>query len=105
SWAHRSAPAWSRGRAASSGGGVPTAAARILELQRTAGNRAVSQALAGAHRGLAVQRAPDPTAADVVSGAERGAPRRVPGSLGLTPGGKKEAGGLRKRIAGDHLTT
>src|SRR4029453_14155076 len=103
SWAHRSAPAWSRGRAASSGGGVATAAARILELQRTAGNRAVSRALAGAHRGLAVQRAPDPTAPDLVSGADRAAPRRGTASPGLTPGAKNEAAGLRKRIAGDHL--
>ena len=82
-----------RARSGVSGG----MAARILELQRTAGNRAVSGA-------LAVQREQDQQP-DVVSGADRAAPKRMTGYVGLNPGADKEARGLGRRVASEHLLT
>lgn len=70
---------WSAGRAAA----ASTRAGAILELQRTAGNRAVTGALrAGGH---VAQREPD----------GRTKPRRLTGYLGLNPGSGKEVKALR----------
>jgi hypothetical protein len=79
------------------GNGPPAGlAARMLDLQRLAGNRAVVGALA---RSLApsVQRAPgDEQKPDVVTGADKAAPKRVTGFVGLNPMAGKEAAGLAK---------
>jgi len=63
-----------------------TDAARILELQRTAGNRAVSRALGDGS--TLIQRAPDDTAKGT-------APKHVTGYVGLNPGSGKEARALK----------
>jgi hypothetical protein len=78
--------------------------AGIIELQRTAGNRAVAAAIA------AVQREEkDPKAAsagpDVVSGADKAAPKRTTGFLGLNPGADIEAAKLRKTTKDNVLTS
>ncbi|MEO5705001.1 MAG: hypothetical protein ABIZ52_00755 [Candidatus Limnocylindrales bacterium] len=74
----------------SAGGRLPhtarsgTGATTILELQRTAGNRAVTGALRAA--GHVAQRAPD----------DKKKPKRVTGYLGLNPGASKEVKALKK---------
>lgn len=78
--------------------------AGILELQRTAGNRAVAAAIA------AVQREEkDPKSAssapDVITGADKAAPRRTTGFLGLNPGADIEAEKLKKSTKDDVLTS
>jgi hypothetical protein len=67
--------------------GRPAAASRIVELQRLAGNRAVAEA-------LTVQR--QPARPDVISGADRAAPKRETVYLGLNPAAGKEAARLKK---------
>lgn len=62
----------------------------LLELQRLAGNRAVTAALAS------LQRDEDDTAVDAVSSARKAAPKRVTGYLGLNPLAHREAAGLTK---------
>lgn len=79
--------------------GLSTTASRILELQRTAGNRAVAYALATVQREEKDQQAPD-----VVTGADKAAPLRTTGFLGLNPGTEKEAAKLRK-TTGENLLT
>lgn len=77
---------------------------RILELQRTAGNRAVAQAIAS------VQREGEDKP-DVISGADPKAtpapprPRRTTGFLGLNEGADKELAKLRKTTGEDVLST
>lgn len=66
---------------------------RILDLQRTAGNRAVAGAIASVQR---EERKPD-----VVSGADKAAPRRTTGFLGLNPGADIEAAKLKKTTRDD----
>lgn len=75
----------------------PAAASAILELQRLAGNRAVTGALAS------VQRDDDdnPYADD----AAKAPPRHVTGYLGLNPKAGKEAEGLRKASKEDVLVS
>jgi hypothetical protein len=83
--------------------GLTPTASRILQLQRTAGNRAVTQALASVQR--------DEQRPDVISGADRAAtpqPRRPPrttGFLGLNPGADKELGKLKKTTGEDVLSS
>jgi hypothetical protein len=82
-------------------GGLP---ARVLELQRVAGNRAVLGAIAS------VQRKPgdDPRAGpppDVISGPDKASPRHVTGFVGLNPGAGKEAAGLKKASRQEVLTS
>lgn len=74
--------------------GSPAARA-ILQLQRTAGNRAVAQAIASVQR--------EDQKPDVVSGADKAAPRRTTGFLGLNPGADKEAAKLKKMTREDVL--
>lgn len=66
---------------------------RILDLQRTAGNRAVAEAIASVQR-----EEKDP---DVVRGADKAAPRRTTGFLGLNPGADIEAAKLKKTTRDD----
>lgn len=78
--------------------GTPTramsrTASRILDLQRTAGNRAVAQAIASVQR-----EEKDP---EVVTGADKAAPRRTTGFLGLNPGADIEAAKLKKTTRDD----
>lgn len=82
---HRGAPAHALTRTAS----------RILELQRTAGNRAVAQAIASVQREEKDPRAAT-AAPDVITGADKAAPLRTTGFLGLNPGAEKEGRKLRK---------
>jgi hypothetical protein len=70
----------------------PTAS-RILELQRTAGNRAVAGAIAQVQR---EDKDDDAGKPDVISGADKAAPRRTTGFMGLNPGANKEAAKLKK---------
>lgn len=78
--------------------------AGLLELQRTAGNRAVAAAIASVQR-----EEKDPKSAtsapDVISGADKAAPRRTTGFLGLNPGADIEATKLRKTTKDDVLTS
>jgi len=77
-----------------------TTRSRVLELQRLAGNRAVTEAL------LTAQREEDPDATGTATGAGAGAaagatatkppPQKVTGFLGLNPKAGKEAEALRK---------
>ena len=78
--------------------------AGILELQRTAGNRAVAAAIAAVQL---EEKDPKPTTAgpDVVSGADKAAPRRTTGFLGLNPGADIEANKLRKTTKDDVLSS
>jgi hypothetical protein len=98
--AHRRLPFPSR--TASDRAGTP-ASRRILELQRTAGNRAVAGALA------TVQR--DEQKPDVISGADQAAtprppgPKRTTGFLGLNEGADKELAKLRKTTREDVLSS
>lgn len=78
--------------------------AGILELQRTAGNRAVAAAIASVQREEKDPK-PAPSAPDVVSGADKAAPRRTTGFLGLNPGADIEANKLRKTTKDDVLTS
>jgi hypothetical protein len=64
---------------------------RLLELQRLAGNRAVTAAF-----GASVQRDEDHATPDAISGADKRTPRRVTGYLGLNPRAGTEAAGLTK---------
>jgi hypothetical protein len=86
---------WASRPAITRTGDLPRSAAtgsRLLELQRLAGNRAVTAALAGV-----VQRDDDDNPyADVVSGADKAAPKRVTGFLGLNPKAGQEASSLKK---------
>lgn len=75
--------------------GLSGTARRVLELQRTAGNRAVAGAIASIQREEKDQKAGG-GAPDVVSGADKAAPLRTTGFLGLNPGADKEAKKLRK---------
>jgi hypothetical protein len=82
-------------------------AARLLELQRTAGNRAVASAIAQAP---AVQREVDdeharPGASGAGDAATATPPRRVTGYVGLNPLATREAEGLRKRGRGETLVS
>lgn len=77
----------------------------ILELQRTAGNRAVSQAIAAVQREDKDKQQTGTAQPDVVSGADRAAPRRTTGFLGLNPGTEKEADKLRRTSGDDVLTS
>jgi hypothetical protein len=63
----------------------------LLELQRLAGNRAVTAALA------TLQRDEDDTAVGIASGADKAPPRRVTGYLGLNPLAHREAASLTKK--------
>lgn len=89
----------SRQHAAVSSGGL---VGRVLELQRLAGNRAVSRALA-----RTVQRTPgdEQKPPDVITGAEKAPPKRVTGYIGLNPMAGKEAAGLRRASKGAILTS
>lgn len=101
-----SLPAWRAGRATGGGSGETNARSRILELQRLAGNRAVSHALgASSVRGPVVQREPDPAKPDVISGADKAPPKRVTGFVGLNPLAHKEAAGLSKKLGNEQLLT
>jgi len=93
------ASGWSRRSATASRARGTSGSARILELQRLAGNRAVSQAL-----GASVQREDDAKTPDVVSGADKAAlpaPKRTTGFLGLNPGADKESAKLKKATSED----
>lgn len=81
--------------------------AGILELQRTAGNRAVAAAIAAVQREEQDPKAPKSATAppDVVSGADKAAPRRTTGFLGLNPGADIEANKLKKTSKDDVLTS
>lgn len=73
--------------------GTPTralapSASRILDLQRTAGNRAVAEAIASVQR--------DEQKPDVITGADKAPRRRTTGFLGLNPGADKESAKLKK---------
>jgi hypothetical protein len=70
-------------------------AAPILELQRAAGNRAVSRAL---HHATTAQREPD----DKARPAD---PKHVTGYLGLNPGARKEARALKQGSRQEILTS
>ena len=77
--------------------------AGILELQRTAGNRAVAAAIASVQR---EEKDPKAGAApDVVTGADKAAPRRTTGFLGLNPGADIEANKLKKTTKDNVLTS
>jgi hypothetical protein len=70
--------------------------ARMLDLQRLAGNRAVAGAVAAAPV-ASVQRAPgDDKKAAGAGGADKDAPKHVTGYIGLNPGSPKEGKALRK---------
>ena len=101
-WTRRlPAPARAGTRAGAGAARTGTLASRILELQRLAGNRAVSRSLAPVvQRDVTDERKPD-----VVTGADRPAPKRMTGFVGLNPGAYKEAAGLGKRVASDRLLT
>ncbi len=102
-WArHASSSARTRPRPAAIGR-ASSAVARILELQRQAGNRAVASAIAATRP--VVQREPDRDEPDVVTGADKAAPKRVTGYLGLNPLAHKEAKGLGKRVPAEQLLT
>jgi len=75
------------------GGGV---VARMLELQRLAGNRAVRSALATVQRAPSDEKKGAQPPPPGTSGADKAAPERVTGFIGLNPGAGKEAAGLRK---------
>lgn len=75
--------------------GLTQTASRILQLQRTAGNRAVTQAL------TSVQR--EPAKPDMISGADKAAPRRTTGFVGLNPGADIESAKLKKTTTEDVL--
>jgi hypothetical protein len=75
--------------------------ARILELQRTAGNRAVAQAIASVQRD---EKKDDPKP-DIISGADKAAPRRTTGFLGLNEGATKELGKLKKTTGEDVVSS
>jgi hypothetical protein len=79
---------------------VPPAASRILELQRTAGNRAVARAITHVQR---EDGDDDTNKPDVISGADRAAPRRTTGFLGLNPLAEKEGAKLKKSTKEDVL--
>jgi len=82
---------------AATGGGSPGARSRVLELQRLAGNRAVTDAL------LSVQREDDPDAAGAGGGAPAATkppPEKVTGFVGLNPKAGKEAEALKKTAKG-----
>lgn len=83
--AHRGAPGHAQTRSAS----------RILELQRTAGNRAVAHAIASVQREEKDPRA-QAAAPDIITGADKAAPLRTTGFLGLNPGAEKEGEKLRR---------
>jgi hypothetical protein len=72
---------------------ITPAASRILDLQRTAGNRAVARAIASVQR--------DDGKPDVVTGADKAAPRRTTGFLGLNLGADKESAKLKKNTKED----
>jgi len=76
---------------------VPTTARGILDLQRTAGNRAVASAIA------AVQREGKDQNGSVAT--DKAAPRRTTGFLGLNPGADKEAAKLKKTTREDVLVS
>jgi hypothetical protein len=76
---------------------IPTAAGGILDLQRTAGNRAVAAAIA------AVQREDRDTGG--VDDKDKLAPRRTTGFLGLNPGADAEAAKLKKTTREDVLVS
>lgn len=95
------APGWSRRGAAATRARGTSTSARILELQRLAGNRAVSQALRPT-----VQRDEDETSPDAISGPDKAAtpaPKRTTGFLGLNPGADKESAKLKKNTKEDVL--
>ncbi len=103
-------PATQRQFGARSPASLPTRApqhgsAGILELQRTAGNRAVAAAIAAVQREEKDPKAADPQAPDVVSGADKAAPRRTTGFVGLNPGADIEANKLRKTTKDNVLTS
>jgi hypothetical protein len=75
--------------------GLTGTARRVLELQRMAGNRAVAGAIASIQREEKDSKAGG-VAPDVVTGADKAAPLRTTGFLGLNPGTEKEAKKLRK---------
>jgi hypothetical protein len=78
--------------------------AGILELQRTAGNRAVAAAIASVQREEKDPKA-GVAAPDVITGADKAAPRRTTGFLGLNPGADIEANKLKKTTKDDVLTS
>jgi len=76
----------------------------ILELQRTAGNRAVAQAIASVQREEKPgEQKPQDSRPDMITGADKAAPRRTTGFLGLNPGADKEAAKLKKTTREDVL--
>ena len=112
--------AWDRGFAAQRAASLPTAAppssarpggvtGRILELQRLAGNRAVRSALTSIQRAPGDDKGPPPKNTqpppDVITGADKAAPKRVTGFVGLNPGAGDEAAGLRKASKTEVLTS
>jgi hypothetical protein len=78
---------------------VAQRASRVLELQRLAGNRAVSGAIATA------QREEDPDAPAGGTGAAKPPPEHVTGYLGLNPLAGREAKRLRKESRQDVLVS
>ncbi len=77
--------------------GSSTTASRILDLQRTAGNRAVAQAIASVQRDEQKPGdKPGDQKPDMITGADKAAPRRTTGFLGLNTGADKEAAKLKK---------
>lgn len=77
---------------------------RILDLQRTAGNRAVAQAIASVQRDeKKPSDKPDATKPDMITGADKAAPRKTTGFVGLNPGADKEAAKLKKSTRDDVL--
>jgi hypothetical protein len=94
--ARRHLPAALRGAA---NRGLTPAASRILQLQRTAGNRAVTQALASVQR----EEKKGEQKPDMITSADKAAPRRTTGFLGLNPGADIESAKLRKTTSEDVL--
>jgi hypothetical protein len=108
--------AWDRGLATQRRAAVPIAAppaggriggmpGRMLELQRLAGNRAVLRAIASVQRAPGDEKQATKPGPDVITGADKAAPPKVTGFVGLNPGATKEAAGLTKASKETVLTS
>lgn len=113
--------AWARGPAAQRAAALPAfapptgarsggVAGSIPELQRLAGNRAVRSALASVQRAPGDDKGAQPPKntqppPDVITGADKAAPKRVTGFVGLNPGAGSEAAGLKRTSKTEVLTS